>query len=275
MKHLIAVGACYLDTILTVPHFPSEDSKLRATGVKVRRGGNCPNTLEVLQQLLSGIDGSRYDDNGNGQRTEAAAEQVTLHLLSCLPDANSPARAKIVSSFGADTTVDFSMCLHRGGHDEAASCYIIRSAETGSRTIVNFNDLPELVVDEFIAKAGLVAGQDCWWHFEGRIPETTLKCVQHLRRSQPGCKISVEVERPGREGLTDLAAQADVVFYSRNWAESRGYTSAEACLRGESSPRASSIFCTWGERGACGLTVQGQDFAQHCPTIRSDFRVVE
>ncbi len=32
-------------------------------------------------------------------------------------------------------------------------------------------------------------------------------------------KISIEVEKPGREGLEELAAEADVVFYSRSWAE--------------------------------------------------------
>jgi len=31
--------------------------------------------------------------------------------------------------------------------------------------------------------------------------------------------VSVEVEKPGREGLEELAAEADVVFYSKSWAE--------------------------------------------------------
>ena len=56
---------------------------------------------------------------------------------------------------------------------------------------------------------------------KGRIPETTLECIQYLRKHLPGCKISVEVEKPNREGLAELAAQADVVFYSRTWAEVR------------------------------------------------------
>ncbi|KAL8766712.1 MAG: hypothetical protein Q9209_006581 [Squamulea sp. 1 TL-2023] len=47
----------------------------------------------------------------------------------------------------------------------------------------------------------------------------TLKCIQHLRQYFPNAKISVEVEKPGREGLQDLAARADVVFYSKSWAQ--------------------------------------------------------
>ncbi len=57
---------------------------------------------------------------------------------------------------------------------------------------------------------------------QGRIPETTLLCIRHLResfRSSGRTRISVEIEKPGREGLTALAAEADVVFYSRSWAE--------------------------------------------------------
>lgn len=38
--------------MLTVPHFPHEDSKLRATSRKTRLGGNIPNTLGVLSQIL-------------------------------------------------------------------------------------------------------------------------------------------------------------------------------------------------------------------------------
>lgn len=57
------------------------------------------------------------------------------------------------------------------------------------------------------------------WEWQGRIPETSLQCIQYLRQSYPLSRISVEVERPAREGLRALAAEADVVFYSRSWAE--------------------------------------------------------
>lgn len=45
--------------------------------------------------------------------------------------------------------------------------------------------------------------------------------MQHLRQQHPAVKISVEVENPAREGLRDLAALADVVFYSKLWAQVR------------------------------------------------------
>lgn len=49
---ILGIGGIYEDVILTVPHFPHEDSKLRATSRETRLGGNIPNTLGVLSQIL-------------------------------------------------------------------------------------------------------------------------------------------------------------------------------------------------------------------------------
>lgn len=54
---------------------------------------------------------------------------------------------------------------------------------------------------------------------QGRIPHITLKCVRTLRDKLPNAQVSVEVEKPGRDGLRELAAEANVVFYSKSWAE--------------------------------------------------------
>ncbi|KAK7965960.1 uncharacterized protein PG986_000237 [Apiospora aurea] len=239
MRNLVCVGACYLDTILSVPRFPEEDSKLRATSLSVRRGGNCPNSLEVLQQLLKAQE--------QGQQSH----KVRPYLISCLPSAEGPASARVRDSFGPDSPVDFTRCIYREQHDQPASSYIIRSEATGTRTLVNYNDLPEMSVHEFQAAIeGLGRRNDMWVHFEvrrpnpsplaspvpntlrdailttatllvvqGRIPETTLRCIQYLRQAMPKASISVEVEKPDREGLQELAAEADVVFYSKSWAE--------------------------------------------------------
>ncbi|PKS05256.1 hypothetical protein jhhlp_008627 [Lomentospora prolificans] len=164
MQHIFLVGACYVDTILSVPFFPQEDSKLRAQSLTVRRGGNCPNSLEVLRQLLRHAPGSV----GSAART---------HLVSCLPDAGSVATARIKASFGAEGDDDgdgdgfLGSCIYREGVEEPASSFIVRSLETGSRTIVNYNGLEEMTAEEFRAavegfrKGG--AGES-WWHFEVR-----------------------------------------------------------------------------------------------------------
>lgn len=54
------------------------------------------------------------------------------------------------------------------------------------------------------------------------MPTTTLECIRLLRHVLDTATVSVEIEKPGREGLPELAAEADVVFYSRTWAEVGG-----------------------------------------------------
>ncbi|RBR14087.1 hypothetical protein FVER53590_08014 [Fusarium verticillioides] len=233
----------------TVPFFPSEDSKLRATSLNIRRGGNCPNSLQVLEQLLSERD------------------TLQLHLISPLPAAASSATQRVISSFGAQSNIDFSHCVYREESMEAASSYIMRSEASGSRTLVNYNGLLEMTEDEFgnIAR-GFNPDQETWWHFEGRIPDTILSCIRLLRNVLPKATISVEIEKPGREGLPELAAEVDVVFYSRSWAESRGYRTPEQCLRAEGHQKASLALCTWGEDGAAGLS-RSTGESIHCPAL--------
>ncbi|KAL7931154.1 Ribokinase-like protein [Trichoderma chlorosporum] len=256
MKHLILVGACYLDTILrqdknlpSVPQYPQEDAKQRASSLEVRRGGNCPNSLEVLQQLVGPQDALR------------------MYLVSPLPSESSPATQRIKASFGESSPVSFQHCLYRETHTQAASSYIFRSKQTGSRTIINYNDLPEMTVGEFESIVQRFrASDETWWHFEGRIPSTTLECVRRLRNQLPNAQISVEVEKPGRDGLRELAAEANVVFYSRSWAESCGHGSAESCLVDEQRRREASLallVCTWGAEGAA--MCQSPEQIVHCP----------
>ncbi|KAM0285987.1 hypothetical protein ACHAQH_001176 [Verticillium albo-atrum] len=231
-------------TPTSVPHYPQEDEKLRATELQVRRGGNCPNSLQVLQQFLA----------AEGSLAAPPSQETRLHLVSPLPARAAPATEQILASFGDGPPIDFRHCLFRTGQLTPASSYVLRSSATGSRTIVNNNKLPDMTVDEFTAIVGAMtgraapesepsaAGRDVsrwWWHFEGRDPTTTLKCMRLLRQELgESVHISVEVEKPGREGLQDLAAEADVAFYSKAWAEDCGYASAEACLLGEKPARA-------------------------------------
>ncbi|RMZ90347.1 hypothetical protein DV736_g2439, partial [Chaetothyriales sp. CBS 134916] len=209
MASLVVVGACYLDTILTVPYYPHEDEKLRAESLSKRRGGNGPNTLELLAQLTTA-------------RHRLGA--LSLLLCSVLPSKRSPAVDLIKASLGP--AVDLSTCIYREGWTEAASSYIIQSVGSGSRTLVNYNDLPEMSLKEFEHVSEKVGPTGTWYHFEGRIPDVTLGCIRHLRRKSPDITVSVEIEKAGRVGLEELAVEADVIFYSQSWAKEVGCTPA-------------------------------------------------
>ncbi|KAI2089753.1 hypothetical protein LOZ36_001660 [Ophidiomyces ophidiicola] len=259
MRALVAVGACYLDTILTVDHYPQEDEKLRASHVSRRRGGNCPNSLEVLQQLF---------ENGPD-----AAVSVPLYAVLVLPAKSSPAVREVQTSLGSK--VDLRHCIYREEWRDAASSYIIRSQSAGTRTIVNYNPLPEMTADEFVQVADDLPADPTWFHFEGRIPEVTLACIQYVRRKNPGNRVSVEIEKPDRAGLRELAAEADVVFYSKNWAQWNGYQSPRELLEAEFllTPKAAILCCTWGEGGAVGLDVDRMAYID-TPAFRDSQRPV-
>lgn len=107
----------------------------------------------MLQQLLR-----ERDDGGR---------DIKPYLISCLPSADAPATATIVDSFGPESLVDFTRCIFREDQRQPASSYIIRSEATGSRTLVNYNDLPEMTIGEFVAAADEL-GDDVWFHFEVR-----------------------------------------------------------------------------------------------------------
>ncbi|KAI4179782.1 MAG: hypothetical protein L6R41_007640 [Letrouitia leprolyta] len=253
MKILLAVGACYLDTVLNVDHYPAEDSKLRASRIIRRRGGNCPNTLEVLQQLL--------DSNPRDS-------PISLALCAVLPSSSSLGYREIKSSF--EEATDLTPCICREDSTEPASSYIIRSKAADSRTIVNYNGLREMMVEEFAGVVDTSREGLGWCHFEGRIPDVTLACIRYLRQRHPTVKISVELEKPGREGLQDLATLADVVFYSKSWA-GNGYQTSEECLRSQAilTFSASLLLCTWGEFGATALELPSHNIME-CAAFKEE-----
>ncbi|KAL5365389.1 pfkB family kinase [Aspergillus floccosus] len=256
----VAIGACYVDTILTTPHYPCEDEKLRASSISRRRGGNCPNTLEVLQQLT-----------GQG----VAETKMPLHLVSVLPQRQSIASQQIQGAF--EPRVDVSHCIYRQDFEEPASSYIIKSQSSGSRTIVNYNELPEMTVEEFTRIADDLGPKATWFHFEGRIPDVTLSCIRYLRQKFPSVRVSVEVEKPGRPGLQELALEADVVIYSKSWAQGNGYQSAQECLQKQSSltRNASLLLCTWGQDGAVALEPKTGNLIHRPAYTPSDFKVID
>lgn len=141
----------HLSSTFSVPHFPEEDDKLRATNLRVRRGGNGGNSLEVLQQFLP------------------KPSNLGLHLVATLPNRHASATAKVVSSFGPGSPIDLSHCIYRDDQTEAAGCWVLSSQATGSRTIVSHNGLPDMNKEEFVDIADAFRDKDAenmWWHFE-------------------------------------------------------------------------------------------------------------
>ncbi|KAK7985650.1 pfkB family kinase [Apiospora saccharicola] len=256
MKHFVGVGACSLDTVLSIPHFVDENENLRASSVIRRRGGTCPNTVEVLQQLVSG----RVEGPG-----------LRVHLVAVLPDLFTSATWDAEGSFGGTFRREGNIehCIYREDQVELATRYIIRNLARSSKakTIIHNNPLEDMTFAEFKKVAKTLGTDATWYHFEGRIPDVSLACIRYLRRRYPGVKISVKLKDPAIEGLQELSLHADVIFFSKRWALAQGYIDARTCLQaqaGLAKTQASLFFCTWGDFGAWAYEPRGQGWI-HAP----------
>lgn len=228
MARILGVGIATLDIINEVDHYPAEDEEMRATAQDIRRGGNCTNTLAVLAQLGHACDWSGVlVDEADGGRIVTELEQFGIGHQHCL--------------------------LQAGG--KVPTSYITLNKATGSRTIVHYRDLPELPYEVF--ETIDLTDYD-WIHFEGRNISETQKMMQRCRQHYPDIPLSLEAEKP-REGMELLFSHAEVMLFSRAYAEGLGYERAEDFLLGmnEKIP-AASLYCGWGAQG--GYSLESDNF---------------
>ena len=64
--------------------------------------------------------------------------------------------------------IDLSHCICRKDSTESASCYIVRSHAADSRTIISYDGLPEMTVDEYVFVADKLGTNMGWCHLEVR-----------------------------------------------------------------------------------------------------------
>ncbi len=66
MSKVIGIGACVMDTLITVPYYPTEDTKLRAKSSKIAGGGPVSTGLVAVSKLGESAEfiGVLSDDNG-------------------------------------------------------------------------------------------------------------------------------------------------------------------------------------------------------------------
>lgn len=116
-----------------------------------------------MQQLVA-----HRERSANGQSSSSRRKADNrLHLISVLPNRDSGDTQHVIESFGKDSPINFGHSIYRENATEAASCYIIQSKATGSRTLVNYKPLEEMTVEEFIRITGQFSFQgESWWHFE-------------------------------------------------------------------------------------------------------------
>ena len=217
MARVMCVGIATLDIINRVEQYPAEDSEVRALAQSQRMGGNAANTATVLAQL-----GAQAFWVGNLAQPAEIVERdfarygVDTSLAVRLPDAVMP------------------------------TSYILLSEASGSRSIVHFRDLPEYHAKHFLKMD--LRGFD-WVHFEGRAIDQLVPMLWRAR-GMCGLPVSLEVEKP-RRGIEELFEQADLLLFSRDYAQAQGFSDAAALLR--SLPQGVLATCAWGAQGAWAI----------------------
>jgi ketohexokinase len=217
MARILGIGIATIDIINHVSHHPAEDDELRALSQQQVRGGNATNTLVVLSQL-------KHDCHWTG---------VLIN----------EADAAIVEQDLQRYQIDYQHC-QRLSQGKMPTSYITLSEATGSRSIVHYRDCPELPFAHFSQLD--LSGFD-WLHFEGRNIDALSQMLQWTKLNYPTLRCSLEVEKP-RQGIESLFDLADVLMFSRPYAESRGFQRAEAFL--DSLSQKALMTCSWGSEGA-------------------------
>uniref|UniRef100_A0A8C6WKJ2 Ketohexokinase n=1 Tax=Neogobius melanostomus TaxID=47308 RepID=A0A8C6WKJ2_9GOBI len=227
-RRVLCVGLVCLDIINVVDQFPLEDSDSRCVSQRWQRGGNASNSCSVLSLL-----GSSCSFMGS---------------LSPGP----------VSDFIRDDfrkfRIDVSLVTEHAQCELPASI-VIGNRRTGSRTILHMNrNLPDVSLDNF-RKVDLSCFH--WVHFEGRNAAEQVQMIQQVAlfntsvpHSDRVC-VSVEIEKT-RDELYQLFPLGDMVFVSKDVAQSLGFHSARAAVTGL-YPRVrpgSTLICAWAELGA-------------------------
>ncbi|MTI63197.1 PfkB family carbohydrate kinase [Methylophaga sp.] len=217
MARILGIGIATIDIINHVSHYPAEDEEMRALSQQQVRGGNATNTLVVLSQL-----------------------QHDCHWCGVLIN---EADSAIVEQDLQRYHIKYQHC-QRFNQGKMPTSYITLSEATGSRSIVHYRDCPELPFAHFSQLD--LSGFD-WLHFEGRNIDELSQMLQWVKLNYPALRCSLEVEKP-REGIETLFDLADVLMFSRPYAESRGFQRADDFLHSLSYQ--ALMTCTWGNHGA-------------------------
>lgn len=236
MARILGVGIATLDIINEVDSYPPEDSEVRALAQHRRTGGNVANMLTVLGQF-------DHQTHFAGVLTEDTDGRLIQEKLE-------------------RQGIDLSHA-ERLGYGHAPTSYITLNRATGSRSIVHYRNLPEYTVSPFF-KIDLAPFD--WLHFEGRNCMDTAAMLAWAKKLHPGKPISLEIEKE-RPFLEQLFPFPDVVFFSRAFAEGRGFSDPEAFLAEVASwvPQAVAVL-GWGAEGAYLRDPAADGACQHIPS---------
>ncbi len=119
---IVGIGACVMDTLITVPKYPEEDTKLRATGLKTAGGGPVATGIVAASKLgiSTGYIGVLSDDNGG----------------------------KFLEEDFKKYNVDTKDIVVKSGYRSFTSTIWLSEESTSRTCVFDKGNLPELVLDD-------------------------------------------------------------------------------------------------------------------------------
>ena len=227
MAVILGIGNAALDIVHLVDCYPDENAEIRCHSRTLRCGGNTANTLIVLSQLGPSCRwAGMLADNAEG---DLVAAELIRHGIDISASEFSDQGSMPVST-------------------------IMISRQTGSRTITHYRDLPEY---SYAAFSAIDLKALDWLHFEGRNIDSVRHMLERVREISPAVRCSLEIEKP-RDGIESLFPLADVLMFSRSYAEARGFFDPLVLLRSvHADCSGADLFCAWGAAGAAALDRDG------------------
>jgi len=241
---ILSVGLVCVDVIYEVDGYPVEDSDQRVLSKRSARGGNEANVCQVLAAL--GVD---------------------CEFLGCL---GTDQLADFVTEGFSRGGIRFDHCP-RHSHVETPNSAIIVNKLKGTRTILHSNQgMPELTPHQVEEVVG--SGDYSWIHLGGRHNKNhrLTEVAQKIKGIKPETPISLEVEKvPRFQDLSEVVPYADVIFVSKEVAQSQGYCTMKETVsnifraKKNAQPLLKSgarVICPWGDKGAAGMDADGTVF---------------
>ena len=224
---VVGIGSAVYDTLMVVPRFPAEDTKMRGTETKIQGGGPCATALAAAQKLgisTAYLGNLGEDPFGRFLRADLEHWGVCTDGVRMCPDC---------TSFHA---------------------VVLLSAENGSRTCIwNGGTVPDPAPDEVLGD--ILAGAKVL-HLDGHMPDAALAAATFCKAH--GIKVSYDAGGiyPGTESLlscTDWLIPSEE-FALKITGCSAAEDAAQALYR---KHRPELVIVTQGKRGGILLDASG------------------
>ena len=186
MCKIVGIGACVLDTLITVPHYPEEDTKLRAQSTKMAGGG--PTATGIVAAAKLGVPAG------------------FIGVLS--KDSSGDFLVGDFQKYGVDTAhVDLL-----DGYRAFTSCIWLSQKSTSRTCVFDKGNLPPLALDD--AKKAAIASADILM-VDGNEMGAAVEAAKYAR--DHGTRVLYDAGGL-YEGIERLLPYADILIPSKEYA---------------------------------------------------------